>query len=281
MMKTFVVKLAIIALCAMSSPIRADFLTGFEAPAYTAGANLPGQNGWYIPVAGSVPYDVLTYAGNPLGLPANPNGGAQFAGGASGATFARSQLDFDFSGSSIWTLSYDVAHRYNGSLPSAQNLASFSTQNPNGAYRSIIALHTWTDVNTADAWNAQFNVYDAAGAALNNQSPGAAWENLLLDNWYRESFTFDLSTNRVLSVSLTNLTTSITNTFDPSEWYLNGGSNPVGLLDPTAFRIFAGGAAGNVAGWDNMSITAIPEPSGSLVLLSVGVFGILRRQRTV
>src|SRR6266550_3216169 len=106
----------------MTSPARAQLVTNFEPPAYAgsaAGTLLTGQNGWYVPVAGSPDYNVYTYAGNTLTLPVNPvTGGTQFVGGVSaGTVFARSQHDLDFSTSNVWTLSYDVAHRYNGTLP--------------------------------------------------------------------------------------------------------------------------------------------------------------------
>jgi PEP-CTERM motif len=266
----------------MISPARAQVTVNFEPPAYAgsaAGTLLTGQQGWYNPVAGSVDYNVFTYAGNTLGLPVNPTGGTQFAGGlsAGGTTIARGQLDVNFTSFSTWTLSYDFAHRYNGTLPTADNLGSFSLQ-PSTTARSFIALHTWgTDTATATTFNAQFNVFDAAGVALNNQSPGAQWTGLLINNWYRESVTVDFTSNQVLSVSLTNLATSTTNTFNPPNWYMLGGAGGGTAPLPTAVRIFAGGAAGNVAGWDNLSVTPVPEPS-SIVLFGVGLLGVLGRR---
>src|SRR5205823_7087037 len=162
---------------------------------------------WYNPVAGSSDYNAYTYAGNALGFPVNPTGGTQFIGATGpGTAFARAQHDVDFTTFSAWTVSYDVAHSFLGTLPAAQNLGSSSTQNPAAAPRQIIALHTWTDPTTAATWNAGYNVFDATGTSLGTQSPGAAWNNLLVNHWYREGYTFDLTTNLVLSVSLTGLT---------------------------------------------------------------------------
>ena len=150
------------------SPAGAQLVTNFESPPYNASATgtlLTGQQGWYVPVAGSPDYNAFTYAGNSLGLPANSTGGAQFVGGVSaGTVFARSQHDVDFSTASVWSFSYDVAHSFNGTLPSAQNLGSFSMANTaTTTFRQLIALHTWVDPNTATNWNAGFNVFDVNG----------------------------------------------------------------------------------------------------------------------
>jgi hypothetical protein len=254
----------------------------FESPTYSgsaAGTLLTGQQGWTLP-AGTDQL-VYTYAGNTLGLPTNPNGGAQFLGGTSGAAnaFARAQHTQNFSGGDgIWSVAYDFAARYNGTLPSAQNLGSFSLQP--GTARSFIALNTWADVATATNWNAQYNVFDAANVALNNQSPGAAWNNLDVNHWYRQSTTFDFNTNRILEVSITDLTTGTTTTAAQTNWYMAGGSASA-LPLPTDIRFFAGGAQGNVMGWDNVSISIVPAP-GALFTALIGVMpgaGLLLRRR--
>jgi hypothetical protein len=239
-----------------------------------AGVVATGQDGWYRP--SGIDAKIYTYAGNALGLAANPNGGAQFLGGRSegGTSFARAQHDHDFSTSSTWTLAYDLAAAFNGTPPSALNLSSFSLQDSTIA-RSFIAVNNFVDLNNPQAgWKAEYNVFDAAGGALNNQSPGADWTNLLYNHWYRQSTAIDFATNAIVEVSMTDLTTGVTVTANPVGWYMTGGQNPTQPL-PTGVRFFTGGAAGNIMGWDNLSI---PEPGVLAVLgLSLGLAGRRRR----
>jgi hypothetical protein len=280
-------KRVIVAFTLLGAALQANafLITGFESPTYTgsaAGTMLNGQDGWYNPVAGSVEPNVFTYAGNAPGFAVNPNGGAQFASGTAATvngvgTNSRGQHDVDFSVSDQWTLAYDFAAIYTGQPPSAQNLGSFSTQNPATAAVQYIALNTWVDVNDPSAgWNAQYNVFDAAGAALNNQSAGTAWDGLSVNHWYRQSTKLNFVTNLITEVSITDLTTNTTTTINPNGWYLTGGASPT-LPRPTAVRIFSGfGADGNTMGWDNLNV--VPEPATMLVL-GAGAAFLARRRR--
>lgn len=274
MLKKSIIGLALLASAAYS---HADFFSDFEAPTYSGsstGVILTGQDGWTKP--SGVDFYCFTYAGNTPGLSQNPNGGKQFAGGISqgGSNLARAEHLNDFGARDLWTVSYDLAGIYTGTLPTADNLSSFSLQSSTTT-KSFIALNTWVDINTAQAWNAQYNVYDSAGAALTNQSAGDAWKNLPVNRWFRESTTFDFNTNLIVSVSITDLTTGIKTTVSPNGWYLQGGANS-NLPRPTAFRMFAGGNAGNTMGFDNVSV--VPEPA-TLAVLAVGALALLRRKK--
>jgi hypothetical protein len=246
------------------------FYTGFEAPDYNGssdGVVVTGQQGWYLPdVAGSVDQFVFTYDGNALGLPSNPFGEDQFVGGQPMqlGDLARAQLNFDWSQATVWTVSYDIATGFNGILPASDFLGSFSLQDSNIA-RYFIAVNGWVNPDIADHWNALYIVFDSTGLMIDplGLSPGPAWRNLAVDHWYNQSTTFDFDSNTILSVSITDLDSGDTATFEPTGWYLAGGAVSRPPL-PTALRLFVGGGdavPGNVGGYDNLTITAVAGPA--------------------
>jgi len=247
----------------MASAASAQFETEFEAPTYTGSADgtvLTGQDGWYLP--SGIDQHVYTYTDNVLGLPANPNGGDQFIGGTSqgGTSFARGERLVSFEAGSVWETSYDMAANFLAAPPSAANLASFSLQ-PSATCKSLIQLNNFIDLNDPFAgWKAEYNIYDAAGSAIVNQSPGAAWAALKVGHWYRLSTKFDLSTNAITEVSVTDLETGEKTSAEPAGWYLQGGNDPSKFPNPTGVRFFVGGQAGNTAGFDNLDVAAGGPP---------------------
>lgn len=248
---------AVVALAGVAT-VQAQYVSGFEAPTYAGSASgtvLTGQDGYYIP-AGTTSVDqlVYTYAGNTLGIPTNPNGGSQFVAGTGpgGSTFCRGQRDLAW-GTGSWTYSYDILVKYVGTLPSAQNVGSNSSQ-PLPGGQVFIALNTWTDPLTAATWDADYIKYDPANNQQQVKVPDTGFQNLAVDHWYRRSTTMDFATNRITSVSITDLTTNTTVTYAPADWYLEGGAAG-GRPTPTGHRLFAGGStAGNTVAWDNVSI---------------------------
>lgn len=279
---------AMLAALAVGAAAQADLVTGFElgegyngspgGSPLTFGFNGGGQQGWYNPVNGSLDQNVYTYAGNALGFPANPKGGEQFIGMTTGANnaFPRAQHAHDFSTSNVWTISYDFAAKWLGQGASAPNLSSFSLQ-PSVSNKYFIALNNFMDVNNPNnGWKAEYNVFDANNNPLNNQSPGAAWTNLAVDHWYRQSTTVDFSTNLITEVSLTDLTTNVTFTANPVGWYMYSGAAGFAPL-PTDVRFFEGGAAGNTMGWDNLRIV-VPAP-GAAAWIAMGLLTAGRRRR--
>lgn len=258
-----------LAAASACSGVMAAYVTGFENPPFNgsaAGVVLSGQDGWYLPaVTGSVDWNVHTYAGNALGLSTLPVvGQSQFIGGMSdttGSGFARAQRDENFASANVWTASYYMATKFNGTAPASQNLGSFSQQ-PSATNRYWQSLYTWVDLNMPDHWNAWFLAYDAGGVqfAQPGKSPGAAWDNLEVDHWYRQSTTWDYQSNRILRTSITDMNTGVTAVALPpfgtmmEEWYLTGGQTGGGGFPiATAYRFFVGGIQ-NVMGIDNVNI---------------------------
>ena len=268
----------------LATTAHAQLISGFEQPNFVgsaAGTSFVGVEGWYQPVATGIEQSVYTYSGNDLGLAQNPVGGNQFIGGSSNGSplFARAQKNFDF-GNGTYTMAYDMAGTFNGTAPSAINLSSFSMTSESGAagsFKSFIALNNFVDTaNPAAGIKAEFNVFDAAGVATNNLSPGPAWQNLKTNHWYRQYITVDFASNQVLQVTILDLTTGMSSTANPDGWYMTGGS--ASTLDlPDSFRFFIGGASGNTMGWDNIYV--VPAPASLLAFAGMaGLAGVRRRR---
>jgi hypothetical protein len=190
--------------------------------------------------------------------------------GPANSFFARAQRDVTFAISDCWSCSFDVAVKYLGTLPAAQNVGSFSTQLFPGE-ATIILLARWVDVNTATNWNADIIWFDDAGNQLTEQIPDPHFQNLSKDEWYRWGFKFDLGTNQVRESCISFLSTGETYTYLPTNRYLWGGA--AGAPPPTGFRLFAGASggpefAGTTLAFDNIDI----HPSGGCPPTSFSTF---------
>jgi hypothetical protein len=158
---------------------------------------------------------------------------------------------------------YDAAASFNGTAPSAQNLGSFSLQpEANVAAPSIqtyIQLNTWVDPNNPTTWSAGYLAYTAAGVqfAGSGMFAGPEWQNLPINHWFRFCTTVDFTLHSITTVSITDLTTNVTTTAQPTGWFLGGGQNST-LAVPSGVRFFAGGALGNIMGWDNLNLGSPP-----------------------
>lgn len=263
----------------------AQLISGFEQPDFfgsAGGSSFVGVDGWYQPVATGIEHGLYTYSGNTLGISQNPVGGNQFIAGRSGGTplFARAQRGFDFGSGGSFTIAYDMAANFDGAGDSALNLSSFSLQSDGaaaGSFKSFIALNNFVDLTDPSAgFKAEFNVFDSTGVATNNLSPGAAWENLDTNRWYRQIIDIDFATNRVLSVTIVDLTSGMSSTASPDGWFMTGGAGSM-LALPEDFRFFVGGSDGNIMGWDN--ILVVPAPASLLAFAGVAGFAGVRRRR--
>lgn len=251
-----------------ASPVWAQFETGFEAPTYFAdsdGEDLNGQDSFFNPnPSQSVSFKVHLYADNPLGISPPPTGGGdQFALGIGPGSgfFCRSQRPVVYGdGTGEWKIEFDVLVTYTGTLPSAQNVGSFSTQDfP--ADRTCIMLTTWTDPNTAETWDADMVWFNADGSQLQEKGPDG-FKNLAKNRWYHRWIICNLDTNRITEIGIKDLTTNISSVANPTDRYLVGGSNPT-APPPDGFRLFAGTTpiTGNTMAFDNVKIARpVPPP---------------------
>ncbi len=284
------------AIAALAAACFAQFSDNFESESGSAAGTLltngfggGGQNGWYNPISGSIDGSIYTYSGNALGFNADPSGGNQFFAGnvTTAQTPTRAQHDVSFAAGGTWTLAYDFNGKFVGTPPAADNLGSVSLQ-PSGSSDYFQTIMQWTSPvdhsANADAFNANIGWAPAAGASTigNFSSPDPAFQSLILNDWYRMSVTWNFTTNQIMSTSIRNLTTGgSTTTIDVSGngWYLTGGQNNVlGQAAPTAVRMFASGSAGDQVGYDNFSVSPVPEPA-SIAVLSIGALALLRRRR--
>lgn len=220
----------------------------------------PQQGGFYIPVVGSWSGKAYTYAGNALGIPANPNGGEQFVavtGDTSGpVAFARAQRNVTWGGGTgIWSVSFDICAHFGGEGESAQNIGSFSTQTyPGDPHQTFIALARWTDPLVPTEWNADYVWYNEAGTSVTEIVLNQGFQNLAVDHWYRWTTIVDLDTNRIIEVRLTDLENGTTVTECPPNRYAGGGA--AGGTTPTGFRYFGGGGVSfNTLAFDNPDIS--------------------------
>lgn len=289
--------IAAVAVTSLTGAALAQYATGFEPQTYSGSAagtlltngfgGPPGQDNWYNPVSGSIDFNVLTYAGNAMGFPVNPNGGQQFIG-VTGLVapnnIGRAQHSVNFSAGGTWTASWDVIGGFRGASDGTalDNLGSFSLQ-PSTTADYFQQIMQWgANTGTHTQYSINYGVWGAAGGnsgTITFNSPGAAWTNIPVDHWIHQSTTWDFGTNQLLSVSIQDITAGgplTTMDVSGNGWYLTGGANNVlGLALPTDVRCFTGNQD-NATGWDNINV--IPAP-GALALLGLGLAGAARRRR--
>src|SRR5690606_28849344 len=131
-----------------------------------AGDLITGQDGFYAPVAGSLDRRIFTYAGNPLGVPQNPNGGASIYAGVSDAlaTPPRAQRALTWPHGRL-LVAFDVRCNYAGTGTPTQNLGSLSFQpSTSSVYLNLLARWPVGVVFPPTTWNADF--VDGTGAQI-------------------------------------------------------------------------------------------------------------------
>lgn len=234
---------ALLLVSLLAAPTAAQFSTGFEPPTYTgspSGTPCAGQDSFYVPpVAGSIDGNIFTYAGNTLGVPANPTGGVQFyAGMAVTGGPARSQRPIPVP--SCVFVEFDVCCNYLGAAATLpNNIGSFSFQpSTTAVYVNLLARWATGAVAPATVWNADLVVGPTAtGTQTSLTDPN--FQNLPVNVWHRWGCTANLETGFYTEFRITNGATMVTSVFTPAP-----GSMPLPLSGgplPTEFRLFTGG----------------------------------------
>ena len=253
---------------------------------------LEAPDGWYVPnvpttkASSIVPY--TTVAG--FGVATDPTGGdnALALGSAPSGTSAKAQTNVNFSAAPIWTISFDlciVNLTSDGNTYDTDWIGSLAPQSISGNFSDFFLLNGWDNPTAASTWSAYYSAHDASGNLLdpNGVSPGAAWTGLSQNHWYIESTTFDGVTDRILSVSITDMNTNSTTAYSPSGWYMLGGSTPLSGLDSLRLRGY-GSTNGMLV--DNVTLSSssgVPEPA-SFALLGTGLAALAvaaRRRRNL
>jgi len=283
-------------MCALCASSFAQFSDNFESESASAGGTLltngfggGGQNGWYSPVSGSLDESVFTYGGNALGFVGNASGGNNFVGAQDpGLGNFRAQHAVTLTSTGSWTMAVDFNFNWSGTLPVQNNLGSISLQpsTTNNAFQTLYQFNpNLVTTGPITGYQAVFGFAGAAGGALvlQPQPSDPNWDNLVFNHWYRQTVTWDAATNQITATTLRDMTAGApTFTQNPTTWYLTGGQNNVlGQSLATDARLFiSGGNANstNFGGYDNFSVTPVPEPA-SMAALGLGALALLRKRR--
>ena len=249
----------------------AQYSTGFEPPTFTgsaAGVPLNGQGGWYTPQPFNNDDLVCTYAGNGPGFTPPPGGGGtQFLLCHPYGNPARGEYPHDFTDAGTLVFTYDEAIILTGTptFDSALPISSFALMPLSSRY--FFAQNRYEDINNTQlGWDAAYLIAPAEpGGSINLEAPnipGPAWQHLQFNHWYRQSTTIDFPTNRITTVSITDLVTGQATTVHPDAYYLNGGTDPSvsGLSAPTILRLSGNNDAVNNTAFDNFSFTPAASP---------------------
>lgn len=249
-------RLALPLVAVLTAPLFGQYSTGFEPPVFTGSATGTGcatQGGFVIPaVAGSIDANIYTYAGNSLGVPANPNGGTQFyAGLAITGGPARSQRVTPLP--TCVAVDFDVCCNYLGvaaTLPN--NIGSFSFQpSATNVYVNLLARWATGAASPATTWNADL-VVGPTLAGTQTVLPDPNFQGLAVNVWHRWGCTANTQSGFYTEFRITNGVTNVTTVYRPTP-----GSMPLpgqGAPLPSEFRLFTGGESDMFA-VDNLDIT--------------------------
>jgi uncharacterized protein (TIGR03437 family) len=247
--------------CFGAAPVSGGTLYTFETDGLGPVPLFPAtiQSGWYTAtVAGSVAASVGSYSA--LNFAGDPGGGAQalVLANTPSTSATRAQHAFDFTQGTQWTTGYDVAvnnTNSSGNSFGTSYIGSVSLVSTTASNAAFTVLHGWDSGAANSTWSAAYFVYDGAGNSRSDSGvvPGPAWAGLSQKHWYNLATVFDIPSNKILSVTITDLTSHATSTVTPTGWYMAGGASAP--FQANAIRI-TGFAPGNLMVADNVSLDA-------------------------
>ncbi|QOJ00819.1 MAG: hypothetical protein HRU70_10065 [Phycisphaeraceae bacterium] len=279
---------AALGLCGASVSALGQYVQDFDG---LLNGYLTGQDGFFIPVAGSLDFSVANY--NDAGLfniPQNPTGGSKCIVGHAFGGFARAERAFDWSASDHWLWAFDV-YCVNTTGNPQSNAGSVSVQ-PFGAagtpltrgFINLLYFDTNADPGTdVDvAWTYYRSDGTTDGGFYNPDDARQTWpdgpfSDMRMGRWYRVEMNFAFSTGRIYRMAVRDLSTgSSCDEYFPTvddDWHIAGGATqtapngtPLTAM-PTAFRFFTGGGTtgeyGNLLAYDNVAFVpqaGPPEP---------------------
>ena len=249
------------ALAPFASLTAQGYSTDFEAFTATAlGTPCAGQDGFYIPpVASTFDGAIYTYAGNPMGVPQNVNGGANFYCGIGVSGLVRAQRNVTPPTNSRCVIQFDILVNYTGTGTPVQNVGGVSLQpsaviTPQFPTAAVYAnlLARWTNPAVLPlTWNADA-VYGPTLAGVPTVLPDPAFQNLAVGVWHTWGTTIDLRTKEHINFRITNGVTAVTTIYTPPAPIPM--PNQASTYMPTDFRLFTG-AIGNLTAFDNFTVT--------------------------
>lgn len=229
----------------------------FEPPFYLSsgsGNPLNGIDGW---TDNSGNWDIFPYIGNTLGVNLNSLGDEQFIAAQVGPA-SPTNHDLNCSGFGAVRLKFDINAQFLNSISAQdQEIGSLSLRPIGINKRDFKIALQWQD-SSATQLAMVLLVYNSLGIAQPAQIPGAAWDNLVLNRWYRINILLSFISGRVDLVKITDLVTSISTTNTSFGWYLGGGASPVGF--PTDISLVSGGpiSDSSIIAFDNVWVECNP-----------------------
>lgn len=241
-------RLSLVSVLSLAASLAAQYHQNMETlTASPTGSILTGQDGFYIPTAGGYDGNVYTYAGNPLGVPVNPNGGANFYAGVSTAVspyYVREQHPLTLP-SSVIHIECDMLCNYIGTGTASQYAGSVSLQDST-ASRFSNMLCSWNTATPVLTWDC-FLQSGAAIVAIGDP----AFAGLATNVWHHWGITIDLTNELYVDFTITNGATNVTTHYVPTTPMPLGNAG-LNYPNPTGFRFFTGGTTGdNVFAIDN------------------------------